>query len=72
MKCELARGNALWHSMRLYRPPSTCSECNEFAYLYCIYSDGCIHCWVGVECPAKWVKYKDEIKWVLQKWEEEV
>ena len=27
-KHVLARGNALWHSMRLYCPPFTCGQCS--------------------------------------------
>ena len=52
VKRELARGNALWHSMRLYRSPFMCGQCNRAVYLWCIYCDGCIHCLVGVECLA--------------------
>ena len=72
MKREFACGNAPWHSMRLYRPPFTCSQCNRAVYLWCIYCDGCIHCLVGVECLARRFKDRDEVKWVLQKWEKEV
>ena len=35
-------------------------------------ADGCIHCLVGVECLARRFKDRDEVKWVLQKWEKEV
>ena len=69
---ELARGSALWHSMRLYRSPFTCGQCNRAVYLWCIFCDGCIHCLVGVECLARQFKDRDEVKWVLQKWEKEV
>ena len=69
---ELARGNALWHSMRLYRPPFTRGQCNRAVYLWCIYCDGCIHCLVGMECLARRFKDRDAVKWVLQKWEKEV
>ena len=71
-KRELARGNASWHSMRLYRPRFTCGQCNRAVYLWCIYCDGCIHCLVGVECLARRFKDRDEVKWVLQKWEKVV
>ena len=71
-KRELARGNASSHSMRLYRPPFTCGQCNRAVYLWCIYCDGCIHCLVGVECLARRFKARDEVKWVLRKWEKEV
>ena len=37
-----------------------------------IYCDGCIHSLVGVECLARLFKDRDEVKWVLQKWEKEV
>ena len=67
---ELARGNASWHSMRLYRPPFTCGQCNRAVYLWCIQCDGCIHSLVGVECLAR--QFRAEVKWVLQKWEKEV
>ena len=62
---------ASWHSMRLYRPPFTCGQCNRAVYLWCIY-DGCTHCLVGLECLARRFKDRDEVKWVLQKWEKEV
>ena len=71
-KHELARGNASWHSMRLYRPPFVCGQCNRAVYLWCIFCDGCIHCLVGVECLARRFKDRDEVKWVPQKWEKEV
>ena len=71
-KCELARGNASWQSMRLYCPPFTCGQCNRMVYWWCIYCDRCIHCLVGVECLARRFKDRDELKWVLQKWEKEV
>ena len=58
--------------MRLYRPRFTCGQCNGAVYLWCIYCDGCIHCLVGVECSARRFKDRDEVKWVLQKWEKEV
>ena len=57
VKCELARGNALWHLMRLYCPRFTSGQCNRAVYLWCIYCDGCIHCLVGVECLAR--RFKD-------------
>ena len=72
VKCELARGTASWHSMRLYRPPFTCGQCNRAVYLWCFCCEGCIHCLVGVECLARWFKDRAEVKWVLQKWENEV
>ena len=72
VECELARGNALWHSMRLYLPPFTCGQCNRAVYLWCICCDGCVHCLVGVECLAQRFKDRDEVKWVLQKWEKGV
>ena len=56
----------------LYRPPFTCGQCNRAVYLWCIFCDGCIHCLVGVECLARRFKDRDEVKWVLQKWEKEV
>ena len=71
-KRELARRNALWHSMRVYRPPFTCGQCNRAVYLWCIFCDGCIHFLVRVECLALRFKDRDEAKWVLQKWEKEV
>ena len=72
VKCELARVNASWHSMRLYRPPFTCGQCNRAVYLWCIFCDGCIHCLVGVVCLARRFKDRDEVTWVLQKWRKEV
>ena len=60
-KCELVRGNASWHSMRLYRPPFTCGQCYRAVYLWCIFCDGCIHCLVGVECLARRFKDRDEV-----------
>ena len=72
VKRELARENASWHSMRLYRPSYTCCQWGRAVYLWCIYRDGCIHCLVGVECLARWFKDRDKVKWVLQKWEKEV
>ena len=71
-KRQLARGNASLHSMRLYRPPFTCGQCNRAVYLWCIFCDGCIQCLVGVECLARRFKDRDEVKWVLQKWEKQV
>ena len=71
-KHELAPGNASWHSMRLYCPPFTRGQCNRAVYLCCIFCDGCIHCLVGVECLARRFKDRDEVKWVLQKWEKAV
>ena len=58
--------------MRLYSPPFTCGQCNRAVYLWCIYCDRCIQCLVGVECLARRFKDRDEVKWVLQKWEKEV
>ena len=72
MKLELARWNALWHSMRLYRPLFTCGQCDRAVYLWCIYCDGCILCLVGVECLARRFTDRDEVKWVPQMWEKEV
>ena len=72
VKRELARGIASWHSMRLHRPPFTCLQCNRAVYMWCIHCNRCIHCLVGVECLARWFKDRDEVKWVLQKWEKEV
>ena len=65
VKRELARGNAAWHSMCLYHPPFTCGQ-------WCIYYEGCIHCLVGLECRARRFMDRDEVKWVLQRWEEVV
>ena len=72
VKRELAHGNASWHSMRLYCALFACGQCNRAVYLWCIYCDGCIHYLVGVECLAQRFKERDEVKWVLQKWEKEV
>ena len=72
LKRELVRGNASCHSMRPYRPPFTCGQCNRSVYLRCIYCDGCIHCLVGLECLARRFKDRHEVRWVLQKWEKEV
>ena len=71
-KHELARGNALWHLMRLYSPRCTFGQCNGAVYLWCIFCDRCIHCLVGVECLARRFKDRDQVKWVLQNWEMEV
>ena len=72
VKCELAQGHTSWHSMRLYRPPFTCGQCNKAVYLWCIFCDGCINCLVGLDCLARQFKDRDEVKWVLQKWEKKV
>ena len=72
VKRELAYRNASWHSMRLCRPPFMYGQCNRAMYLWCIYCDGCIHCLVGVECLPRRFKDRDEVKWVVQKWEKEV
>ena len=50
-----------------------CVSSNKRAiYLWCIWCDGCIDCLVGVECLARRLKDRDEVKWVLQKSEKEV
>ena len=41
-------------------------------FLWCVYCEGCIWCLEGEECAARKFKDKDESRWVLQKWEEEV
>ena len=45
-------------------------KCNRAVCLWCIYYNGCIHCLVGVGLPDKRLKDRDEVKWVLQRWEE--
>ena len=72
VKRELDRGSKRWHSMHLYRPPFTCGQCHRKVFLWCVYCEGCMWCLEGEECVARKFKDRDESRWVLQKWEEEV
>ena len=72
VKRELDRGSKRWHSMPLYRPPFTCGQCHRKVFLWCVSCEGCMWCLEGEECVARKFKDRDESRWVLQKWEEEV
>ena len=69
---ELDRGSKRWHSMHLYRPPFTCGQCHRKVFVWCVYCEGCMWCLEGKECATRKFTDRDELRWVLQKWEEEV
>ena len=71
MKRELARKSRWWHSMHLYRPSFTSGQCHRKVFLWCVYRDGRVVL-EGDECDARKFKDRDGLRWVLEKWEEEV
>ena len=58
--------------MHLYCPPFTCGQCYRKVFLWSVYFEGCMWCLGGEKCVARKFKDRDESRWVLQKWKEEV
>ena len=61
----------LW-SMPLGSFHMVCGQCLWAVFIWCVYCEGCIHYLEGEECLARNLKERDESRWVLHKWEEEV
>ena len=72
VKRELDRGSKRWHSMHLDHPLFTFGQCHRKVFLWCVYCEGCMWCLEGEECASRRFKQRDALRWVLQKWEEEV